>query len=101
VKRLLVTGGKEVHFYSVNLCNYEDKGDYELFPTEELSLDIFAIGERLMTNGNGRISGEAAEFNLEGVDITVYKEGRLILEGVIPDTHEKAFELLERIIESG
>ena len=98
MKQTLLIQGHDILFYSINLCSYGDSGDYELFASQELDLDMQSVKERLKDEINGKWSEQAGQFSFKQVEVTIYCEGRIILEGVKPDTHQAAFELLKEIL---
>lgn len=98
MKQSLIVQGQEVLFYSINLCSYGDKGDYELFAERELDLNMQLVKRRLKIGAGGKWSEQAGKFSFKRVEITIYNEGRVIMEGVSPDTHQAAFELLKEIL---
>lgn len=101
MKKSINLDGKIVTFYGINLCSYNDKGDYELFASEELNLDMEKIQRSITGFRDIKTSIEVLQFTLKtGTRITLYSEGRMILEGLCPDTHEAAFALLESILEN-
>lgn len=98
MKKPITVNGREVFFYSMNLCSQDDVGDYELFPSEPLNLDMEKIRDSLTHRTELKASKDALQFTQEGTRMTLYREGRMILEGLRPDTHEAAFSVLEAIL---
>lgn len=98
MKQKVTLAGQTVTYYSINLCSYGDRGDYEVFPVEELDLKLSSLLKNLDEATRGKWSNQAAQFKLNGVAITMYREGRAIFEGVRPDHHETAFGLLKEIL---
>lgn len=98
MKKSLRIVHREVQFYSINLCSHDDVGDYELFPVEKVKINIRKIIERLHDKADVKWSSMAAQFTYKKIRISIYTEGRVILEGVKPDSHEEAFRFLEELL---
>ncbi len=99
MKKLFKIGKRKIHYYSINLCSHDDVGDYELFPAEKVVIDIKGIVNRFREKGNIKYSSMAAQFVYKDIKISIYSEGRVILEGIKPDSHEAAFRFLEEILQ--
>lgn len=98
MKKIITIEGRQTTYYSTNLCSYGEKGDYELFPSEEQKLDMIKLKDRLLLFTSVKGSNLAVQFIYADTKVTIYEEGRLLLLGVTPDTHEQAFEILLRIL---
>ncbi len=98
MKQIITIARHEVQYYSTNLCSHGDVGDYELFPAEKLEINIKEIVERYRDRTTIRWSSLAAQFSLKDVKVSLYAEGRVILEGIKPDSHEEAFRFLKEIL---
>lgn len=86
---------KEIILYSWSLCNYEEYGDYEIFPSESLDIDLKSINDNIIKNNISvsLLNDKFILFIFENTEITLYTTGRAVLEHVAPDTHEKALEI--------
>lgn len=80
--------------YALELCFYGEKGDYEVFADRELALDLEPLGDDLA--GRGWVIEERGRELLmfrddAGTEYTLYPDGRLIVEGLIPGSVEQAW----------
>jgi hypothetical protein len=87
--------GEEFSLVSYNLCHIDGHGDYEIFPSKELALDMGAVKARLITMGY-LVEGANEQIILAGkdhIDITVFPQGRIIIEQLVPDEPEVAMDM--------
>lgn len=87
---------------ATNLCHYGDYGDYEVFPSEELDLDLQALAETLAEHGY-EIEGSSQKALLlhhNQAVLTVFPTGRMIVENVRPGTYEEAISIGCQMLES-
>jgi hypothetical protein len=82
-----------------NLCSAAGYGDYEIMPVEKLDLDMFRLADLFTASGYRLIgcNNEVCLFSIDQVDITLFKDGRTIMEKVLPDKHDKALTYAEKI----
>jgi len=93
-----ITNGHQVVEVS-RLCTVEGVGDFEVIPFRDLSLDLRKFCDCYRKIGyilHGE-HNDSCLFNINDADITLFKDGRIILEGVYPDNFDKAMELVEMV----
>ena len=92
--------GAKIDYYTMNLCSYGDHGDYELFPGEDLRLDLFSY-ERQWKKEDVALdcmTEEVAFLKAGRVDVTLYRSGRMVLESVMPDDEREAIRIGKKIL---
>lgn len=93
--------GQAISVYAIELCHYGDRGDFEVFPDRELALDVEGKVGELETRGYDVecASPEVLIFHGDaGTELTLYPDGRLILEGLRPGSTAQAIEVAAAII---
>jgi hypothetical protein len=93
--------GKDIVLSSFNLCHIEGHGDYEIFPEPKLALDMQEIAERMAGHGY-KLQGmdrRICMLKKDHVELTIFPEGRMIIEQLIPDSDEAAFGIVKQILE--
>jgi hypothetical protein len=93
--------GKDIVLSSFNLCHIEGHGDYEIFPEPRLALDMAEIAERMKAHGYAvqGMDRRICMLKKDHVELTIFPEGRMIIEQLIPDTDEAAFGIVKQILE--
>jgi hypothetical protein len=102
VKLQLNYKGEPLLLSTYNLCHIEGHGDYELFPSKPLVLDLSAIAEKQKKQG-WEIQGvdERIYMAKKGtVEVTLFPYGRVIIEQLIPDTDEAALDIVKQILDA-
>jgi hypothetical protein len=92
---------KEIVLSSFNLCHIEGHGDYEIFPEPKLTLDMQEIAKRMEGHGY-KLQGmdkRICMLKKDHVELTVFPEGRIIIEQLIPDSDEAAFGIVRQILD--
>jgi len=82
-----------------NLCSAAGYGDYEIMPLKKLNLDILRLADCFSACGY-QLTGynkEVCLFSIDQVEITLFKDGRTIVEKVLPDRHDQALTYVEKI----
>jgi hypothetical protein len=93
--------GKDIVLNSFNLCHIEGHGDYEIFPEPKLVLDMGEIAERMKGHGY-TVQGmdkRICMMKKDHTELTIFPEGRIIIEQLIPDSDEAAFSIVKQILE--
>ena len=92
--------GKGVSLYCINLCSWGDSGDWEVFPSEELTLPIKELVAILSEKGWTVVaSGETVILAGQGQQkITLFRSGRIIIERVRPDRKDIALHIASDIL---
>ena len=90
----------KIDYYTMNLCSYGDHGDFELFPHEELDLNLFSYEKqwRMEDVSLDCMTEEVAFLKAGRVDVTLYRSGRMILESVMPDDEREAIRIGKKIL---
>ena len=94
--------GENLLLSTYNLCHIEGHGDYELFPSKPLALDLRVIAEKQKKYG-WEIQGvdERIYMAKKGqVEVTLFPHGRVIIEQLIPDSDEAAMEIVKQMLEA-
>jgi len=99
--RMLDTGGGPAAFVVLTLCSYGDRGDYQVLPRQGLSLDLPAIRDRLRAAGTrAALDGDSRLLaEIGGCRLMLYSEGRAVMESVVPDTSDAAWEVYRILLE--
>ena len=86
-------------FCITTLCSYGDSGDYAAFPIIRLGLDLtrFAMSVRSVCREPVRGNESRIFLVFKHANITVFKSGRMILEGVSPDAQSVAGDLITEL----
>ncbi len=92
--------GETLLLNTYNLCHIEGHGDYELFPSTPLALDLRAIAERQQQCGwvTQGVDERIYMAKKGQVEVTLFPYGRVIIEQLIPDTEEAATEIVKQIL---
>jgi hypothetical protein len=93
--------GKDIVLSSFNLCHIEGHGDYEIFPEPKLTLEMAEIAGRMQVFGY-TVQGmdrRICMLKKDHTELTVFPEGRIIIEQLIPDNDEAAFAIVRQILE--
>jgi hypothetical protein len=83
---------RPIELATVNLCHYGNYGDYELFPSEELDLDLQILAAMLIERGY-EVKGQSPKAMLvrdNQAMLTLFPTGRMIIEHVKPSTYDEA-----------
>ncbi len=101
MKSALNYNGDLVTIYSIELCHYGENGDYETFPDRELCLDLKKVVQNVdpASYTVEYIDDDVLLFNSDEVGFTLFRDGRLIIEGLSPGTGEQAIELATGILD--
>ena len=86
--------GSDLTVYALELCFYGERGDYEVFPDRELGLDLNPLRDSCQKRGwpvEETGPGLLIFRDSEGTEYTLYPDGRLIIEGLKPGSHEQAW----------
>jgi len=92
--------GHATRYVLLKLCARGGRGDYQAFPTVPLGCDVATCGRRLVRLGveAPRTNGERLVFDWRGAKMTMFKSGRILLEGVAPDRAATAAEWIETLV---
>lgn len=93
--------GKDIVLSSFNLCHIEGHGDYEIFPEPRLVLDMKEIAKRMEGHGFAvqGMDKRICMLKKDHVELTIFPEGRIIIEQLLPDSDEAAFGLVRQILD--
>jgi hypothetical protein len=93
-------GGERVEFRILELCSYGDRGDYQVLPMRAFAPELDTVLKELSRNQHRALLLEDALLaNVNDVSITVYRDGRGILEGVRPDSPGAAWKVYRSVME--
>lgn len=94
-----VCRGERIEFRVLELCSYGEWGDYQVLPTAKISPALEAILNELLGNKCKAVLAEDALLvEVDDVSVTLYKDGRGVLEGVRPDSPEAAWKVYRRVM---
>jgi len=82
-------------FRAVVLCHKKGKGTYKLIPKKPLTFNLTVLKEKFPDAVTS--SSEVLMLRKEGITYTIMKNGKILIEGIEPDTPEYALELLEKL----
>ncbi len=84
------------------LCHHGDRGDFQAFPTRNLTLDVAQAGRRLKASGalRARLAGGRLLFDWRNAAVTWFSSGRMMIENVRPDRTERAAEIIAEVLEN-
>jgi len=101
--RKLDTGEGPAAFVVLTLCSYGDRGDYQVMPRQQLSLDLQAVRDRLRAAGRRAAIDDDARLLAEIGDcrLMLYAEGRAVMESVVPDSCDAAWEVFRTLLGAG
>ncbi|HRY61797.1 MAG TPA: hypothetical protein P5266_06315 [Candidatus Fermentibacter sp.] len=93
--RILDMGVEPTAFVVLTLCSYGERGDYQVLPRQAVSLDLHAILDRLKAAGRRAALDADTRLLAEMGDcrLMLYAEGRAVMESVVPDTSDAAWEI--------
>ena len=100
MRKDIIYNNSHLIVYVVNLCDYGDRGDYEVFCDHDLNVNLAEKTDGLINNGFSMEyeDSEVLIFKKEGTEFTFYADGRLIIEGLRPKDMEKALKIAAGII---
>jgi hypothetical protein len=91
---------KGIQLFCVNLCSWGDSGDWEVFPAEELNLQLSSIvsiisdrGWKVAASNESVVLAESGERK-----ITLFCSGRIIIEQVRPDNRDTALRIALEVL---
>jgi hypothetical protein len=90
----LVRAGKSVSYVILELCSYGETGDFQVLPRSAVSLQLDSIlaGVREDRHQAG-IADDVLLARLNGTSVSLYSDGRSVLERVAPCSGSAAWDV--------
>jgi hypothetical protein len=101
MKIAIIESGETISLIAYNLCHVDGHGDYEVFPSRELVLDMLRVKNRAEKTGYV-IEGANEQLILarkDQIDLTIFPQGRVIIERLIPDEAQLALDMIVSLLE--
>ena len=100
MKRGLKHRGRFIVMKCVEMSHAAAGGEYEIGLSDKVELDLDGIAANLGGSGydlEERKSGSVS-MRCEGTVVTVLQNGRMLVQDVLPDTHEEALRIGEEVL---
>lgn len=88
------TPGSNHGLVVLELCSYGDSGDFQVLPRKALDMALNVIQERIAASGGKAVLSDGVLLaETGGTHISLYSDGRAVLEHVAPCSRQAALEL--------
>lgn len=97
-----VNTGAGAEFAVLELCSYGDSGDFQVLPRNLIEIRL-EDGVQWLTarGGKAAVIDGVLLAEIGGAQVTLYSDGRAVLERVTPCCKQAAFELYQSLRRSG
>lgn len=82
----------------LELCSYGDSGDFQVLPRYRIEIRLEDSAKRLiMRGGRAAVMDDVLLAELDGVQISLYSDGRAVLEQVRPCSKQAAMKFYREL----